>query len=56
MTPGLVQNCPLPKQIESPNFVVKSSRDNAPGKRIIGLMLPISAKTGIGTGRCCARS
>ncbi|MNL51887.1 hypothetical protein D3C87_1750230 [compost metagenome] len=56
--PGLVQNWPQPRLIEavSASAICPPRTFNASGSRITGLMLDISANTGIGCGRAAARS
>ena len=57
-SPGFVQNCPTPSVIEATNpCPIASAREaSAPGRRNTGLMLLISANTGIGSGRAAAAS
>ena len=54
--PGFVQNCPTPSVTDFAMLCATAApRDfNAPGKTKTGLMLPISAKSGIGTVRAAA--
>ena len=54
--PGLVQNCPLPMVSDAtkPAAIVSARAFRAPGNKITGLMLLISAYTGIGSGRAAA--
>ena len=51
--PGFVQNCPAFKVIELAKFdaMVADLRSRAFAVIITGLILPISAKTGIGSSR-----
>ena len=58
INPGFVQNCPAPPVIESANCVdhLSKSECKALGKIITGLILPISAKTGIGSSLFAAMS
>src|SRR5256885_17183419 len=55
--PGLVQNWPPPRVKEACRSAASSSggADIAPGKMNRGLVLDISAKNGIGSGRLTAR-
>ncbi|MNG19783.1 hypothetical protein D3C84_1039760 [compost metagenome] len=56
--PGLVQNCPQPSTTEAASSAATCSPRafSASGRRITGLMLLISANTGIGCGRAAAMS
>ena len=51
--PGLVQNCPAPKvkEVWSADAMFSKFCRKAPGRRNTGLVLLISAKKGIGSGR-----
>ncbi|MOA14058.1 hypothetical protein D3C78_1341380 [compost metagenome] len=54
--PGLVQNCPQPSVTDAANCAAICSprTASASGSRNTGLMLDISANTGIGCGRVAA--
>src|SRR5713101_7401907 len=56
--PGLVQNCPAPivKDACSPLAMASEFSRSAPGKIKTGLVLLISANTGMGSGRVAATS
>ena len=58
VNPGFVQNCPTPSVTEflSPSAMASARSASAPGSRKTGFTLPISAYTGIGSGRLAAAS
>jgi hypothetical protein len=57
-TPGQVQNCPTPSVTDcaSPSAMASARSPSAPGSTNTGLTLPISAYTGIGSGRVAPAS
>ena len=56
--PGQVQNWPTPSvtELTSPSATASARSSSAPGSRKTGFTLPISAYTGMGTGRAAPAS